>query len=288
MTTHDSLKLSCSIIALVASGALTFAQADPIDDSVYKRMAGPLPAVSAPNGKFAVIGGEVEDEGLGGVTGSITVPIGERFGLQVDGMAGSANGSFYGVAGHLFWRDPAVGLVGVYGSYASWDLHHTSAASGLVNGLFDTNGADVGRIGVEGQLYLDRFSLEGIAGFQSGSLDGTFGKGTLAFYATDNLRFDVSVASSDYGTTNSVGFEWAPGAEGSISFFGDGTFASDDHRFFGGVKFYLSGEQKSLIRRHREDDPDNELPFDLFKIIGDEHCPSGVYQYGNVCGDGVG
>ena len=279
MKSHKSLMLSCSFTALVAGGALTFAHADPASDSVHERMAGSLPAVSGLNGKIAAFGGEVEDESLGGVMGTVTVPIGERFGLQIDGMAGTADGSFRGVAGHLFWRDPSVGLLGVYGSYASWDYSRTDPAVILRNGVIDTTGADVGRIGIEGQLYLDRFSLEGIAGLQSGDLDGTFGKATLAFYATDNLRFDVSFARSKYGTTNSAGVEWMLGPESAISLFADGTFSSDDQRIFGGVKFYLAGEQKSLIRRHREDDPENELPFDLFQIVGDEHCPAGTTFY---------
>ncbi len=277
MKSHKALLLSCSVIALLAGGAL--AHADGLNDPLSAPAPGSLPAVSGINGKIAAFGGEVEDEGLGGIMGSVTVPIGERFGLQIDGMAGSANDSFYGVAGHLFWRDPSIGLFGVYGSYAEWDYRRTDPAVILRNGVIDTIGADVGRIGIEGQLYLDRFSLEGIAGFQSGSLDGTFGKATLAFYATDNLRFDVSVAGSDYGTTNSVGVEWAPGLDSPVSFFADGTFSSDDQRVFGGVKFYLAAEQKSLIRRHREDDPENELPFDLFQIVGGEHCPAGTNFY---------
>ena len=41
-----------------------------------------------------------------------------------------------------------------------------------------------------------------------------------------------------------------------------------------GVTFYF-GPQKALIQRHREDDPDVELPDDLFKIVGDVGCPKG-------------
>ncbi|MCB1465198.1 MAG: hypothetical protein KDJ90_22910 [Nitratireductor sp.] len=271
MHIRNSLMLSTSLAALLVAAAPLGALADPNYSS--------LPAVSGLNGKIAVFGGDVEDEGMGGVMGSVTAPIGERFGLQIDGMAGSADDSFFGVAGHLFWRDPAVGLVGLYGSYASWDYHSTSPAIVISNGVFDTTGAEVSRIGIEGQLYLDRFSLEGIAGIHSGDLEGSFGKATLAFYATDNLRFDVSVAGSDYGTISSAGVEWMPEAGSAISLFADGTFSSDDQRVFGGVKFYLSGEQKSLIRRHREDDPDNELPFDLFQIVGNEHCPAGTNFY---------
>ena len=68
---------------------------------------GDLPAVSQTNGKLSAFGGS-QDGGLYGVTGSLTTPLGHDFGLQFDGMVGSGkDAAFYGVGGHLFWRDPA-------------------------------------------------------------------------------------------------------------------------------------------------------------------------------------
>jgi hypothetical protein len=58
--------------------------------------AGSLPAVSGPNFKVDGFGGYSEtdtvDGGIAGVSGSFTVPLGERFGAQLDGMAASLDG----------------------------------------------------------------------------------------------------------------------------------------------------------------------------------------------------
>ena len=124
---------------------------------------GSLPAVSGLNGKVSVFGGSQDgggkSGGMFGVAGSLWVPMGFAYGLQVDGMAGSGHGAaFYGIGGHLFWRDPAKGLVGLYSSYLHWDF---------TNGA--TTGFDIGKFGVEGAAYLGRFSLEGLAAYQFGS-----------------------------------------------------------------------------------------------------------------------
>ena len=123
---HDEMRLrnfllsTTCLVAVAAAGAVQ--AADFSDQSVTAfGPAGGLPAVSAPNGKLSAFGGS-QDGGIYGVTGSYTVPLGFPYGLQVDGMVGSGKGAaFYGVGGHLFWRDPAKGLLGLYGSYVSWD-----------------------------------------------------------------------------------------------------------------------------------------------------------------------
>ncbi len=130
---------------------------------------GSLPAVSQTNGKLSAFGGS-QDGGIFGVTGALTAPLGHDFGLQVDGMVGSGKGAaFYGVGGHVFWRDPAKGLLGLYGSYVSWGTSSTVSATSPLGGVADVIGADVGKIGIEGAAYLGRFSLEGLAAYQFGT-----------------------------------------------------------------------------------------------------------------------
>src|SRR5215212_6548147 len=100
------------------------------------------PAVSGVNGKLEAFGGEFDDNSLGAVAGSITFPLSQRYGLQVDGLAGSWDGDgIYGIGAHLFWRDPSQGLLGVYADHVRWE---------------GFGGKEVSRVAVEGELYLGR------------------------------------------------------------------------------------------------------------------------------------
>lgn len=238
---------------------------------------GSLPAVSAPNGKLSAFGGS-RDGSIFGVTGSFAVPLGHAFGLQIDGAVGSAkSAAFYGFGGHVFWRDPAKGLLGLYSSYAKWDAASTASATTLTGGVIDTTGAEVGKIGAEGAAYLGRVSLEGFAGYQFGSRTGFTGKATLAFYPTDDLRLDGGVRYLDgIGTVGTIGAEWRPHEGSGLTLYAAGAAGNGNYRqILGGVRFYFADQGKSLIRRHREDDPGVDLPDDLFTTTGGVHCPAG-------------
>ncbi|MGZ9086917.1 MAG: hypothetical protein ACXW3R_15595, partial [Rhodoplanes sp.] len=81
---------------------------------------GPKLAVDGVNGKLEGFGGGSEWLGFArlnnasaGGMGSIIAPVGDRFGFQVDAIAAAHRGFFVsGGAGHAFWRDPSVGLLG--------------------------------------------------------------------------------------------------------------------------------------------------------------------------------
>lgn len=112
------------------------------------------PAVDGVNVKASPFFFHEDAENIEGANGSIAVPLGQEFGLQIDGLAASDfhknnDISAYGTAAHLFWRDPSRGLLGVYGGYAKlnspWDVSYHAAAA-------------------EGELYLDRFSVGGSPG----------------------------------------------------------------------------------------------------------------------------
>jgi hypothetical protein len=213
-----------------------------------------LAAVSAVNGKIGAFAGDVSGEWAFGALGSVALPAGPGVGLQFDGMIGSAGGAgFWGLGGHVFKRDPNRGLIGLYGSYVDWSY---SSVLG---------GATVSKLALEGEKYMGRLTLEGLFGWQSGSFVGiTFGA-TAAYYVNDNLRFDAGYRYlQGPGSSLAVGMEWMPGPSG-LSLFANGGFGFgvDNSYLWGGVKFY-TGPQKSLIRRHREDDPDVTLPKDLF------------------------
>lgn len=270
---------------LVTASVGALATASPMAASAGDYGAAALPAVSAPNGKIGVFTGSVGDDFTLGATGSFAIPLTQQWGAQVDGMVGSADSaSFYGIGGHVFWRDPARGLLGLTASWVGWDASHALPVSYPSGGVMDITGADVGKVGVEGAAYLGRISLEGAAGYQFGSDTGFAGRATLAFYPTDDLRLDIGVvqlAGADAAFRG--GAEWSPAGH-AFSLFASGLARSSDNwSVFGGAKVYFGAGQKSLIQRHREDDPENLLPDDLYSVIGEAHCPAGTEQMAGFC-----
>jgi hypothetical protein len=213
------------------------------------------PAVSGLNGKIDARGGYYKTEAdntkdvAGFVTGAIAAPLGQQFGIQVDGGVGvGGDGNMYwGGGGHLFWRDPTAGLFGLYGQYGEYKK------------------ASATRLGVEGEAYFGKFTLGGNVAYQWGNDsrrvavdDGVVAGVNLKFYVTDNfmLRAGGGVeAKSGFGRT---GFEFQPGfaALPGLSVFADAGAGGHHHVYaLAGIRYYF-GDNKTLIRRHREDDPD--------------------------------
>ncbi|AXS42050.1 hypothetical protein D1F64_21165 [Breoghania sp. L-A4] len=216
--------------------------------------AGTRPAVSEINGKIAGGFGIFDDDALAFGLGSVSVPLGHAFGFQLDGIGGGAGSGFGGVAGHAFWRDPDRALLGVYASY-------------LKNNRVDF---DVGHVAAEGEFYFNRVSLEGLAGVEFGDADTDFyGSANLAFYPVDDLRLYAGYRYVNEINVAAAGFEWQVPNDRvhGLSLFGDGR-VSDTRLWsvFAGLRIYL-GDDKSLIRRHREDDPNGtQLIDDLFGL----------------------
>ena len=210
-----------------------------------------LPAVSGPNGKVEIGAGWADLDDLssdeifrGGA--AISFPVGDMFGIQADVYAVDAfDETAIGGAIHAFTRDPNSYLFGVYGGYA------------------DAGSANVFYVGPEAELYLDNISIEGIAGFMdvsgSGSSSGSefYALADVALYATDNLRLSVGASSVAGFETGRAGLEWFMGETGlPVSLKLDGRVGEDGFTsVMAGVSLYFGGEDKSLIRRHREDDP---------------------------------
>ncbi len=248
------------------------------------------PAVSATNAKAGAFLGTIDNDFTVGGTGSIAFPLSGPWGGQVDGMLGTAGGgTFYGVGGHLFWRDPAKGLIGATASYVGWDGATTTIGDGAATPFADIAGASVGKLGLEAEAYLGRVSLEGAAAYQFGTHQGLAGRATAAFYPTDDLRLDLSYTYlQGPGSAIGAGTEWMPGGK-ALSFFANASVSQNNNwTVLGGLKVYFGEPSKALIRRHREDDPDNLLPTDLYKAVGEQYCTT--YHYVDVDGhcDGSG
>lgn len=222
-----------------------------------------LPAVSGPNGKFELDLGALTDPStvLFRAGASFTIPVGETFGLQGDLAVGSfADEWVGGGALHAFTRDPSSYLLGVTG------------------GIVMADGAVLGALGVEGELYLDRLSLEGWAGWAALEYDdilltdesGFFGIGDIAYYPTDDWRLSIGVASILGSESLKLATEYQF-ADLGFPLSGTGELRAYDTGAWSakiGIKGYFGGEpDKSLIDRHRQDDPPNRA-IDLFAAAG--------------------
>jgi hypothetical protein len=217
--------------------------------------AGELPAVSGPNGKLSVEGGSSADEGEGVATGSFALPLGHAFGAQADAAVGSFDDEILGGGAlHLFTRDPSRYLLGLYGSYHTW------------------NSMNVWRAALEGELYIGQVTLEAIAGYESfdapNFIDGSpvltldddhlFGQADAAYYITDDFKVYAGYRYINETSFGAAGTEYLiRGMEVPLALFARGDFGDENfNSITGGLRVYLSDDpQKSLIDRHRRDDP---------------------------------
>lgn len=209
------------------------------------------PAVSAFNGKFGAAYVWSRTDGAGSsdglqAAGAISFPLGHSFGLQVDGgLARVSGGTAGGIGAHFFWRRPETALVGVYADFQR-------------NGGQDYS---TWRVAAEGELYFERFSLEGLAGAETVRADNfreTYfsGEALAAFYVTDNVRIHGGVGHRFDETFGRIGAEAIlPFAANNVALYADGTFGSDTTTIKAGLRVYFGQRSKSLIDRHREDDP---------------------------------
>jgi hypothetical protein len=227
---------------------------------------GRAPAVSGPNFKFDAFGGWADasspiddyDEDLYGIAGSFTTPITHSFGLQIDGMVGAFGGDpFYGVAGHAFWRDPSIGLLGAYGSYTYFD-RGPWVAVGVGSGL------DVSRVAVEGELYRGSFTFRGLVGLETGDVDDTlYANLDFSWYVTPDAKLSIGYRHSSAGNALALGGEWLTPvsvAGGRPALFAEGRIGEEDHHaVWGGLRVYF-GQSQTLIEKHRYDDPEGVEP----------------------------
>jgi hypothetical protein len=246
------------------SGWQGAAAADPLYFPGPIAENGTLPAVSDVNGKWELGLGtfgtdtSASDSGLfihGGA--SLTLPVGHDFGLQGDiGVKGGSYGAIGGAI-HAFTRDPDRYLIGVTGA--------------LVR--FNDTDATLTAFGPEGELYFDRFSLEGWAGVVNVDYDddaledesGFFGIGDFVYYPTDNWRLSLGGSLLLDNAQLRLGTEYQFD-DSNLSMFGNLRVGEDSTWIATiGLKGYFGGDDpgKSLIDRQRQDDPRNR-PLDLF------------------------
>jgi hypothetical protein len=244
---------------------------------------GCVPAVSGLNGKLEGAGGYIEDLDDGarfhGV-GTLSLPLGCMFGAQLDVGVGDLDGTdFWGVGGHFFTRDPESYLLGIHAQY------------------IDLDGFDIFRIGPEVEFYLGNITLSAFAGLEDaeGLSDDIIVNAEAAYYFTEDFKISGGYRRFLDIDAGAIGFEFQPGLGFPVSLFADAMLGSDDYTsIMGGIRIYFGGEDKSLMSRHREDDPAHL--FNLLRQVGeggignddddDPGCPPIVdAPKGGECGD---
>lgn len=222
------------------------------------------------------------------VQGAISAPISSNFGAQIDVGYLNADLDLWspgppppfgvdvdgrGFAGHLFWRDATVGLLGVYAAKTDYEFNFGDGGP-----TFDIDNI---RYGVEAEAYFDRITFKGFAGVDRtdfpivfapilGSLSESFlaAKGEVNFYMTDNIVLKAGFDHSFESTAATLGFEamWDTGGV-SPTIFADASFDDGNTTVLAGLKLYFGSASKSLKQRHREDDPEIGL-FDNVNALG--------------------
>lgn len=252
MTKFSALNITGALAAVLwaqaAQGADFMYSPVSVADDTYDLT---LPAVSAPNGKIEIYGG-LTNPGMAGfrAQGAISLPVGERFGVQIDGgLSMTGAGAVFGGAVHAFTRDPDAYLLGLTGAVARGPA------------------GTLGVIGVEGELYLDRLSLEAWAGV--GGLDydnpaladlaGVFLFADAGYYVTDDFRLTAGVSHLLGENGLHLGAEYLlRDFSAPISLTGDVRVThTGAYTVMAGIKGYFGGDNssKALIDRHRQDDP---------------------------------
>ena len=221
-----------------------------------------MPAVDGINGKIAGYGGgENGSNGFYGTSGSLSVPLAQQWGLQLDGNLGSDSGiGYYSGAAHLFWRDPSIGLLGAYVSY--------SRNNGIDSAVLGHISENTARYAAEGEYYLDRWSFGGLVGAETVRINSGvplpsvpnrfFDDVWASYYVTDNFELYAGHAYT-FGTHFlTLGSEYglALGGGRMASLFANGWIGErGDNGALAGLRIYFGQRDKSLKDRHRQDDP---------------------------------
>jgi hypothetical protein len=226
------------------------------------------PAVSQINGKLDYAGGNMNSSMANNFGGSISLPVSHQFGAQADALYSRISDlNFYGGAGHFFWRDPSIGLLGLAGGY----LHR--------DGADDIN---TFQIGAEGELYWHQFTFGFSGGI--GSIDYRYsapfidtnptrfvGRISADYYPLENLRIGASFTSAFEDYFGKIEAEYQLPLPG-LALTAEGAWGNHgyDH-WLVGVRFYF-GSKKSLRDRQRQDDPPSLMPqiLDSLGVYGAE------------------
>lgn len=211
-----------------------------------------LPAVDRLNGKVDYLGGWMNSDEGHNFSGSISLPVTERFGVQGDALYTHVIGNgyatdFFAGGAHFFWRNPNRALVGLFAGGESGEAQYSLHA------------------GVEAEYYFHQFTFGLSAGIGHLKYDQPVsffetdqtrfvGSAFAAWYPVDQLMIEVGYANLFESHLGQAVIEYQTPLCG-LSLTADAGIGSHDYDYvLLGIRYYFGGN-KSLIRRHREDDP---------------------------------
>lgn len=202
-------------------GVVPVMAADPVSGQI--NLIDPTPVAEQ---KPAVDGFNLRLSALTGVVGGYSnhmflasvatpIPMVSGFGAQLDLGIGKYRHDYISAAAglHLFWRDPGRGMIGIYGDWGYVNPEHA------------------GRMGVEGAIYKDRWTLDGFAGVQFGQhvMTEFVDEVDLSYYFTDDLRGSIGHRLTSRGHAANIGFEFRPQQLSGWTVFGEAEAGEDDY-----------------------------------------------------------
>ena len=220
------------------------------------------PAVGGINGKLGASYGrfDVTLEDVTCVDGSIAWPLAEAWGLQLDGMYahgmpasfgfGTSQAAEYGgVGSHVFWRDPAVAMLGLEGAW-------------VFNNASDTN---AWQIGLESEYYLKWLTIGMQTGYSEVEDDslrasdhGWYARLEAGCYPVEDLLLNAVVETRYDAFRYGLEVEYETPVEGLALFASAMRGEHGNDAVFGGLRYYFGGES-GLKNRHRRSDPPSRL-----------------------------
>jgi hypothetical protein len=216
------------------------------------------PAVDGLNFKTGVVSGVIGGYSNHMFLASVSTPVPyfSQFGAQLDLGLGSYRSDYISAAAglHIFWRNPDVGLFGIYGDWGYVNPEHA------------------GRVGAEMSFYNGSWTLDVFVGPQFGQHVYTkvVDEVDLAYYFTDNFKGSIGHRLTSRGNVGNVGFEYMPdlGPRSGWSVYGEAEIGEDDYSgAWLGLRYsFGTGAAATLKARDRQADPLVRIPRNLASV----------------------
>ncbi len=229
----------------LSSAQATYIAAHP-STSEAALLAPNLPAVAYVNGWVGASLGGVHAVNSGGLLvlgkGGITFPLGHAFGIQADVFDGVVvHKNLQAADSYLFWRAPAQGFLSGHVKYQE------------SNHVYET------LYGLRGDAYIYNWTLSAEGGGVHTNVQGAnetgYGEVYANWYPMPDLKLFANYLRVKQDNVFQVGGEYQLGLKylPGLSIFVDGGVGDHNLRYgFLELRYYF-GENKTLIRRHRED-----------------------------------
>ena len=235
-----------ALATLSVVGGLSSSNAqDILDPKPMTYQSGSSDAVDGINFTFGALGGSLDGvgNGMGLLSISTGIPYFSSFGLQGDLVYGIYDGTkaetSAAAALHIFWRNPGVGMLGIYGDWGYLSPVHS------------------GRLGLEASHYSGQWTVEGLFAMEFGQnvLTKFVDEVDVSYYFDENRKVSFGHRLTSRGHVANVGFEVQFGENlgTAWSVFGEAEAGQDDYyQVFAGIKTtFGAGGLKTMMARDR-------------------------------------